>query len=235
MLYIVGLGLDLKGISLEGREVVKSCKKIYLENYTVEFPYSDGELRRVLGKKVVSLNRDRVESNKIVKEAKKEDVCLLVYGSPFFATTHISIIEECKLKRVKYKIIYSASVFDALGESGLQLYKFGKIASMPKWDKSYKPDSFISVVKENFSINAHSLILVDIGLGFKEALGELKESDGEEFGKVVVCSRMGSEKSKIYYGSLEDLKRLRVNAPFCFIIPGKMHFMEEDFLRRLEV
>ena len=44
MLYIIGLGLNIKGISKEGLEAVKRCKKIYLENYTIDFPYSSSEL-----------------------------------------------------------------------------------------------------------------------------------------------------------------------------------------------
>jgi len=47
------------------------------------------------------------------------------------ATTHISLIEEAKRCGVKYKIIYNASILDAVAETGLQLYKFGKVTSMP--------------------------------------------------------------------------------------------------------
>ena len=158
MLYIIGLGLNKDGISKYGLEIVKRCKKIYLENYTVDFPYSQGELQEVLGKKIISADREFVESLRIVDEAQKKDVALLVYGSPLTATTHISIIQEAKSSGVKYKIIYSASILDAIAETGLQIYKFGKITSMPKWTKSYKPTSFMEIVKENQSIKAHKRI-----------------------------------------------------------------------------
>ena len=165
MLYIIGLGLNVDGISKYGLETVNKCKRVYLENYTVDFPYSEGELKEVLGKKVILADRDFVENLKIVDEAQKMNVALLVYGSPLTATTHISILEEAKKSGVRYKIIYNASILDAVAETGLQLYKFGKIASMPAWDssKNYEPDSFMEIVKENQSIKAHSLILVDIG------------------------------------------------------------------------
>ena len=42
MLYIIGLGLNFDGISKFGLGVVKKCKKVYLENYTVDFPYNLG-------------------------------------------------------------------------------------------------------------------------------------------------------------------------------------------------
>jgi len=229
MLYIIGLGLNIKSISLEGLETIKKCKKVYLESYTVEFPYSVEELRKVVGKDVVSLGREDVESNRLVKEARREDIALLIYGSPLFATTHIGLLEDCKKARVKVKVIYSASIFDALGETGLQLYKFGKISSMPKWQEHFKPDSFLEFVEENQKINAHSLILIDIGLEFKDAIEQLITASNNrkiKINKLLVCSQLGTEKGSIHYNLINKLKKLKVKAPFCFIIPGKMHFME---------
>ena len=44
MLYIIGLGLNVKGITKEGLDAIKRCKKVYLENYTVDFPYTIHQL-----------------------------------------------------------------------------------------------------------------------------------------------------------------------------------------------
>jgi diphthine synthase len=234
MLHIIGLGLNEKGISIEGKETLKKCKKVYLENYTVEFPYKLEKLEKIINKKIISLDRTQVENEKLVIEAKEKNICLLVYGCPLFATTHISLIEDCKKNKVKYKIIYASSVFDAIAESGLQLYKFGKIASMPTWEKNFTPDSFLDFVKENKSINAHSLILIDIGLSFKDALNQLiKGSKNKKFklDKILVCSQLGF-KSKFYYNSINKLKKKKIKTPFCFVIPGKLHFLEEEVLER---
>jgi len=236
MLYIIGLGLNVKGISLEGLEIVKKCKKIYLESYTVEFPYSVKELGKVIGKSVDVFGRGDVESEKLVNEGKKKDVCLLVYGSPLFATTHMTLINDCKKAKVKIKVIYASSVFDAIAESGLQLYKFGKISSMPKWDKNFEPMSFLDYVIENLKINAHSLILVDIGLKFEDALNELVESalvKKLKLDRILVCSQLGVN-GKFYYGSINDLKGKKIKAPFCFVIPSKMHFAEEEVVSCFE-
>jgi len=235
MLYLIGLGLNFDGISEYGLAVARRCKQVYLENYTVEFPYSEGELKDKLGlKKLVSLDRESVESEAIVDEAQKQDVALLVYGSPLTATTHISLINEAKRLGVKYKVIYSASIFDAVAETGLQLYKFGKIASMPAWKKNYEPDSFMEIVSENKSIKAHSLILVDIGLDFQTALEQLKVSAKKynlKLNRFVVCSRLGTKNSKIHYKFIEEYQEFSgIKAPFCFIIPEKLHFLEKDVL-----
>ena len=236
MLYIIGLGLNPQGISLEGISALKKCRKIYLENYTVEFPYSVSELEKILKRKIIEADRNIVESEMLVKEARQQNICLLVYGSPLFATTHMSLIEDCKKNKIKIRIIYSSSVFDALGETGLQLYKFGKISSMPKWQKNFTPVSFLESVSLNRKIDAHTLILVDVGLKFEEAVNEMKiasKETGIKIDKIVVCSKMGFS-GKIYYGSLKKLRNKKVPAPFCFIIPGKMHFIEEESLKRFE-
>lgn len=238
MLYIIGLGLNERGISKEGMLALEKCKKVYLESYTVNFPYKTDKLERIINKRIIKLERKEVESDMLVREAKKQDVALLVYGSPLFATTHISLILDANKEGVKTKVIYSASVFDAIAETGLQLYKFGKITSMPKQEAD-----FLQYVKENLSIKAHSLILVDIGLSFEEALERLEKQAEKEkikFDKVVVCSRLGTKESKIYYGHINELNELKsknqkIQEPFCFIVPSELHFLEKEALERVEV
>jgi len=237
MLHIIGLGLNEKGISLEGKETLRNCKKIYLESYTVKFPYSLKDLEKSIGKKVIELGREDVESERLIKESRKENICLLVYGSPLFATTHISLINDCKKSRVKVKIIYSTSVFDTLSETGLQLYKFGKISSMPKWQENFKPNSFLNFIKENKKIEAHSVILIDLGLDFNNALKQLvsaSETKSIKLNKIIVCSQLGTKKSKIYYGKINALKKKKVTSPFCFIIPSKMHFLEKEIVESFQ-
>lgn len=225
MLYLVGLGLNIKGISQQGLEAVNRCEKVYLEFYTVDFPYSKEELEKILGKEVILAYRDFIESLKIVEEAKDADIALLIYGSPLTATTHITLIEEAKKQEIKIEIIHNASIFDAVAETGLQIYKFGKTTSIP----DFKAESFIEVIKENLSIGAHSLILIDIGMELKDALERLENID---INKLVVCSALGTNDSRIYYRTLKELETKKVKKPFCFIVPGKMHFVEEEVLKK---
>lgn len=237
----MGLGLSIEGISQEALEIVKRCKKIYLENYTVDFPYSREELAHKINKKILPADREFIESEEIVDEAENMDVALLIYGSPLTATTHISLINECKRLKVGYRVIYSASILDAVAETGLQLYKFGKITSMPKWDekKNFTPDSFMEIVKENQSINAHSLILIDIGLEFEDALKELKisaEKNNIKLGKIILCQTLGTKTNKIFYSSTERFSEFNsVRKPYCIIIPGKLHFLEKEMLSNFEL
>lgn len=234
MLYIIGIGLNERGISREGLEAISKCKRVYLENYTVDFPYTEHQLEEIIGKKFKVANREKVENLSLVDEAEKLNVALLVYGAPMSATTHITLVDECRASGIKYKIIYSGSVFDAVSETGLQQYKFGKTASMPKWQKSFEPDSFMEIVKDNLSISAHSLILIDIGLEFKNALKQLEiaaKKHDVKLEKIVVCQQLGTKSRKIMYRTLSQAREFSgVLKPYCIIIPSKLHFVEKEVL-----
>ncbi len=236
MLYLIGLGLNVDGISKYGLKTVRKCKRVYLETYTVDFPYSSGELQEVIGKKIIPADREKVESLEILDEARRTDVALLIYGSPLTATTHITLLQEAKKSGIKCKVIYNASVFDAVAETGLQIYKFGKIASMPKWDekKSFTPDSFMKTVQENLSMRAHSLILIDIGLKFSDAIIQLEQAAKNHkisLKKIVVCQALGTKHKKIIYRDVSEVRDYKgIKSPYCIIIPSKLHFLEKEIL-----
>ena len=93
----------------------------------------------------------------------------------------------------------------------------------------------MEVIKENQSINAHSLILIDIGLNIDRALEQLKKSAENyklKLNKIIICQALGTKKSKIMYRSLEELEHFRnVLKPYCIIIPSnKLHHVEKEFL-----
>ena len=46
--------------------------------------------------------------------------------------------------------------------------------------------------------------------------------------KILVCSKIAGKGTKIFYGKIKELKKKKISAPFCFIIPGKMHFIEKE-------
>jgi diphthine synthase len=234
--YLIGLGLNLKSISVEALGVLKECKKVYLENYTVNFPYDVEELTEIAGKDIIKLEREPVESESFLEEARKQDIALLVYGSPLAATTHMSLILKCRKEGINHKILHNASVINAVSETGLQMYKFGKTASMPAWNPDYQPDSFAGIIKDNLKIRAHTLLLVDIGLKLEKAREELRVAAINRkirLEKVILCSAIGTEKQKIFYDKLDNLPE-KVDFPFCFIIPSSLHFLEEEALKNLE-
>ena len=49
--------------------------------------------------------------------------------------------------------------------------------------------------------------------------------------KVIVLSEVGSDKSRLQYESADNLDE-NTEPPYVIIIPGKLHFSEEDVLAR---
>jgi len=107
---------------------------------------------------------------------------------------------------------------------------------MPKWQKNFTPDSFMEIVKQNLSIKAHSLILVDIGLGFDDAIEQLEEAAEKHsvrLKSIVLCQALGTGKQRIIYDDFQEIKKIREGVlPYCFIIPSELHFMEKEVLER---
>ena len=164
MLYLIGLGLsDAEDITVKGLNAVKECKKLYLECYTSKLSCSKEDLEKLYGKKVELADRKFVESGEqLLKESKKENVALLVIGDPLCATTHWDILQRAEEQKIKTEVIHNASVISAVGATGLQVYKFGKTTSIPFPQEKFEPETFYDVIKENKSIGAHTLVLLDL-------------------------------------------------------------------------
>lgn len=116
------------------------------------------------GKKLTIADRDLVEqgADEILENSQKEDVALLVVGDPFGATTHTDLVLRAKEKGIKFEVVHNASILNAVGCCGLQLYSFGETVSIPLWTETWQPDSFFHKIISNFSRNLHTLCLLDI-------------------------------------------------------------------------
>ncbi len=228
--------MDLDSISCGGKNILKKCDKIYLEGYTVNFPYSYNDLERFLEIDFEILDRNIVEDEDFLKDAKNKNIALLVYGDALSATTHTQLILACKKGNIDYKIFHNSSIFITIAQSGLQLYKFGKTASMPLWTKSYEPTSFLDYYLENKKIGAHTLLLIDIGMDIYDAVKQLEiacNEKGCEVGKIIVISNAGLRQQKIFYDNLSKIKEIEIEKPYCLILPAEMHFLEQDFLEKI--
>ncbi|KAF5354920.1 hypothetical protein D9756_005666 [Leucocoprinus leucothites] len=165
MFFIIGLGLsDEKDVTLRGLEAIKSSSRIYLEAYTSILMVQKERLETFYEKNIILADRDMVEtqSDEILHNADKEDVSLLVVGDPFGATTHTDIILRARSLNIPVRVIHNASIMNAVGACGLQLYNFGQTVSLVFFTESWKPDSFYDRIKENADLGMHTLVLLDI-------------------------------------------------------------------------
>lgn len=165
MFYFIGLGLgDAKDITVKGLEIVKKSKRVYLEAYTSILTVGKEKLEEFYGREVILADRDMVEtqSDEMFEGSDTEDVSFLVVGDPFGATTHTDLVLRAKEKELEYRVIHNASIMNAVGCCGLQLYNFGETVSIVFWTDTWRPDSFYDKIKRNRDLGMHTLCLLDI-------------------------------------------------------------------------
>ena len=120
-----------------------------------------------------------------------------------------------------------------MGEVGLQLYKFGKIATIPL---SGKLANVKKTIKGNKKLGLHTLLLLDIdseiniNMLVPDALKMLlKAKLIKKYDNLVVFSKAGGD-SEIFYDTVKNLITKQIDVPAVIIILGKMHFREKDYL-----
>jgi diphthine synthase len=184
-------------------QAVRSSTRLYLEAYTsiltvqkerLVYLISDlpaswtspSPLKEVFyGKPLILADRDMVEteSDEILRDAHIQDVSLLVVGDPFGATTHTDILLRARALGIPTRVIHNASIMNAVGACGLQLYNFGQTVSLVFFTDTWRPDSFYDRVRENADLGMHTLILLDI---------KVKEQSEENLARCVYIFRVVS-------------------------------------------
>lgn len=101
-------------------------------------------------------------ADEILLGSNEQNVALLVVGDPFGATTHTDLILRAKEKGIKFEVVHNASILNAVGCCGLQLYSFGETVSIPYWTEAWQPDSFFDKILSNFKRNLHTLCLLGL-------------------------------------------------------------------------
>ncbi|KAG1226999.1 hypothetical protein G6F67_008709 [Rhizopus microsporus] len=201
------------------------------------------------------------DSDTILANADKIDVSFLVVGDPYGATTHTDLVIRARELGIPVKVIHNASIMNAVGACGLQLYNFGQTISIVFFTETWRPDSFYDRIKENHQFGLHTLCLLDIKVKEQsienmargrliyepprymtvnqavEQLLEIEEKRGEGVCKpdalAIGCARIGTETQKIVAGTLEELIDVDFGGPLhSLVLVGKrMHEMEAEFVK----
>ncbi len=247
MLYLVGIGLNPKQLTLEAQEILKNSDQVFLENYTSQ--YSQGnitQLEKIIGKKFQIIGRVGVEEQfeSALLSAKKNTISLMIFGNALTATTHLQVLLDAKQNNIKYKIIPGISITNTIAESGLDEYKFGRTVTICYHTKNFKPESFYDQIKNNQKIGLHTLCLLDIKkdenpeklMNCIEAIDVLKNieqnRDEKNNFEYVALIGMSGEKQKIIVGEKEILncKEISKFFPQSLIILGKLNEKEIEGL-----
>ncbi|PKK81477.1 MAG: diphthine synthase [Thermoplasmata archaeon HGW-Thermoplasmata-2] len=167
------------------------------------------------------------------------------------ATTHLDLRMRCMDNGIETEIIHGTSIFSAApGLLGLQHYKFGRTSTVPYPEGNYLPESPYDIIKENQSRGLHTLVLLDIRAEERERRFmtanecmavllriEAKRKEGvfTEDTLVGVVARAGSASPCLAFGKVSELITRDFGAPLhTIIVPGKLHFLEKEFLEKLK-
>jgi diphthine synthase len=199
------------------------------------------------------------KAEEILDKAKQENVAFLVIGDVFGATTHTDIFLRAKKRKIKTKVINNVSILNAIGVIGLELYKYGKTTSIVFPDNDWLPETPYDVIKNNQSLGLHTLCLLDIKTAEPSRRNILKDKNKPQesrfmkvneaikvllkiedkrkeniFTKETFCvgvARIGRDDQVIKSGKASELLKKDFGAPLhSLIVPGKLHFIEEEML-----
>lgn len=253
MLYLVGAGIYDTFEMCNSINILKDCDRIYIERFTS--PISENFIQILKstlksGKKIEFVKRWFVEDGRqILDESKTLNVGLVSYGDPTIATTFTELRIRAIRNDIVVKVIHAASGITSLvGESGLQIYKIGKLVTM--MEERHSAISVYTTIFNNLNLNCHTIILTEYRLDEDESVFFLKPNDVisrlleaendiksefvSEDSFLIVLSRIGTDSQRIVSGKIKSLFGIDYGkGPHAIIFPSKLHFTEEDALLNL--
>ena len=253
MLYLIGAGIYDTFETCNSVNILKDCDRIYIERFTS--PISDNFIQILKStlepnKKIEFVKRWFVEDGRqILDESKTLNVGLVSYGDPTIATTFTELRIRAIKNEIIVKVIHAASGITSLvGESGLQIYKIGKLVTM--MEEKQSSISVYTTIFNNLNLNCHTIILTEYRRDENEYVFFLKPNDVfsrlletekdikyefvSEESFLIVLSRIGTESQRIVSGKIKSLIGIDYGkGPHAIIFPSKLHFTEEDALLNL--
>jgi len=248
MLTMIGLGLGgPNSITMDGVIALSMSDYIFYETYTSPIHSETLEWVKLKSQKEpIHLSRSQVEEPaELIEFAKEKMVALLIVGDALSATTHVSLLLDCKKNNIEYQVIHNASVLTAVAAIlGLQHYNFGPVATLVLPEGNYRPLSPIDKIKGNMKNGNHTLVLLDIKadqpdkepiyMKASDAAEQIIEAGLSEEIKVAAAARVGRESQTLWYGKLKELKELDLGEePHSLVVPSRLHFTEKEFLESL--
>ena len=248
-LYIVGAG---PGPGYQGRivdQLVSSADRVYVETYTV--PGSEWLVDYASGLapgRVSEAPRSLLEegARRLVEEASRSTVVVLVAGDPLVATTHRGLLYEAARAGVPYRVVPGLSgVCAAKSVSLLDYYKYGRTVTVPGPWRMVKAYSVVEYILSNACAGLHTLLLLDINpatgtqLPPNEAASTVL-SLASELGAgaiagapAILVERAGLEGERVtLYRSLQDLASAGGpwREPASIAVPGPLGPVEREHL-----
>ncbi|HVD21049.1 MAG TPA: diphthine synthase, partial [Nitrososphaera sp.] len=163
MLWFVGTGINgYRGLSIAALDVLRKCDIVYIERFTGALSEVDLQgLNSLLETHTKPVQRWFVEDGRdLLETARTKDVALVTYGDPLIATTHSELHLRAAKNSIKTAILHSASgIASIIGESGLHVYKFGRMVTM--MSELHSAVTVYNTIFQNLLAGSHTLILTE--------------------------------------------------------------------------
>ncbi|MHB1829921.1 MAG: diphthine synthase [Candidatus Micrarchaeaceae archaeon] len=248
MIALIGIGLGARDISIKAIDFIKSADIVIMDGYTSTIRQESIEfIIKETGKVPKKEPRSSFEENlkETIKTAGGKAMAILVIGDPLIATTHHIILDEAKRQGIETAVFHSSSIFSAaIGESGLDIYKFGPSTTVPFWSEHYEPTSFIDAIAKNRKNGEHTLLLLDIDkdgarpMGIGEALkiiAAAQEKQGSRIiadeDRIIVLADVGREGQKIFISKFSGIlsrEEELTGRTISLIVPAGLNFAEDE-------
>jgi len=243
MITLISIGLNShQDLSLRAIETAQEADKLYAETYTMKLDTTIAELEETIDRPIIQLQRNGLEeqADQLLQEAKTQHIAILVGGDALSATTHISLLLDAHDDGIPTQVIHGSSIFTAITDTGLSLYKYGKTVTIPLQEKG-PVDTALRTIKENQEYGLHTLLLLDLNIAenryltIPQAIKRLLDTG--EFNPetlLVGAARLGSRFQEIKADTAINLQKHDFGEPpHTLIAPGKLHFLEEEALETL--
>lgn len=186
-------------------------------------------------------------------------------GDPFGATTHTDMFLRAHELGLRVQVVHNASIMNAIGCCGLQLYRFGHCVSICFFRNNWRPTSFYEKVLENKKAGLHTLCLLDIKvkepdfdylvktgkernlpprfMTVNQCLSQMIEVEEEKQGKAysldsmaIGMARVGQRSQCIKSGTIRELMKHNFGAPLhSVILVGDTDDIELKMLHHFEL
>lgn len=256
MLTFIGLGLyDERSITVEGREAVEDADGVFAEFYTSKLIGADvTDLEAFHDIDIEVRDRAGVEQDPedILAAAESGHAAFLTAGDTMISTTHVDLRLRAEDRGIDTRVIHAPTAESAAsGLTGLQNYRFGKATTLPfeyAHGADGLPASVIDVLDDNRERGLHTLVYLDIKVGWNPRAGDETQedeymtashaaellADGYDDVLAVVVARAGSPDPQVHADRLSDLATGDFGDPLhLLVVPGDLHHIEADALESL--
>jgi len=236
---LAGAGLRCEHVHDLVKKEVLEADEVWADTYTSPFPGGLLNCLRRVREDVKEANREVLEGD----FAFEGNTVVVVPGDPMAATAHAALLIEARKRGFETKIISNVSALQAArSKSGLSQYRFGRVVTLMYPRDGIKfTESVYLAIKDNDSMNLHTIVLLETGYDKTMTVPEAAEllCEYEELceREVIAMARLCWDDELVVAARLKELREANLGGPpHLIVVPSpRLHPVEEEFVSALRL